>query len=63
MSVCSLDKLASIDMDAGRNSGIFGLLSEAVTELHQFDESKFEFWERSSQRIQSIAHFNVATSD
>lgn len=44
MSVCSLDKLASIDIPAGRNSGIFGLLAESVTETAQFYESKFEFW-------------------
>ena len=43
MSVCSLDKLASIDIPAGRNSGIFGLLVESVTETAQFYESKFEF--------------------
>ncbi|MEG4391321.1 hypothetical protein QUA89_23045 [Microcoleus sp. F10-B4] len=32
MSVCSLDKLANIGIPAAKNSGIFGLLTESVTE-------------------------------
>lgn len=33
MSVCSLDKLASIDIPAAKNSGIFGLPTDAVSEI------------------------------
>ena len=63
MSVCSLDKLASIDIPAGKNSGIFGLLAESVTETAPVLWVKV--WVRvwSSERIQSIAEFNIATWD
>ena len=61
MSVCSLDKLASIDIPAGKNSGIFGLLAESVTETAPVLWVKV--WVRvwSSDRMQSSAEFNIAT--
>ena len=63
MSVCSLDKLASIDIPAGKNSGIFGLLAESVTETAPVLWVKVRVRAWSSDRIQSIAEFNIATWD
>ena len=63
MSVCSLDKLASIDIPAGKNSGIFGLLAESVTETARVLWVKVRVRVWSSDRIQSIAEFNIATWD
>jgi len=63
VSVCSLDKLASIDIPAGRNSGIFGLLADSVTETAAVLWVKVRVLVWSSQRIQSIADFNIATWD
>lgn len=61
MSVCSLDKLASIDIPAGKNSGIFGRLPESVTETAPVLWVTVRVLVWSSQGIQSIANFNIAT--
>lgn len=63
MSVCSLDKLASIDIPVGRNSGIFGLLNEAMTETAPVLRVKVRVMVCTSERIQSLADFNIATWD
>ena len=63
MSVCSLDKLASIDIPAGKNSGIFGLLAESVTETARVLWVKVRVRVWSCDRIQSIGEFNIATWD
>ncbi|WP_193972416.1 hypothetical protein [Microcoleus sp. LEGE 07076] len=53
MSVCSLDKLASLDISARKNSGIFGLPNEAVTETAPVLQVKFRLLvERSTEYIQ-----------
>jgi len=56
VSVCSLDKLASIDIPAARNIRIFGLQADTATVLAV--KVRVLVWNR---HIQPIANIRVAT--